>query len=296
MPILLPSVTTSKASGSPEIAVLGTNTSIPGGLEAFFKYDDLTFNVRDNIDTYLLTDIDGLQDADVRDQREPLPQAHGEAAYNSFYGGKTITFTGKIRAYSLSKLRDMQEAMRMAFSELEEKPLTISSNFSEETVWINCRKNAPISMRESQVGHLFTRDFLITLRASDPRFRSVLRPNVNWAPSGSSFPSKSVYNNGNFKAQPTIELTGPMINPTVTNVTNGESLTLVATISVGQKYIIDTQKGTLKTDTGDNKFSTLDTSSDWITVDPGENIFTISATGIVAVSSFANIIYYHTWI
>jgi hypothetical protein len=69
-------------------------------------------------------------------------------------------------------LRDMQYAIRTAFNVLEEKPLIIRTGNWRRDALLYCRKSQAIQMRESQPDMRFYRDFLITLRASNPRILS----------------------------------------------------------------------------------------------------------------------------
>src|SRR5438128_636155 len=123
MPVTLFSHISGLGEGHPIGATLGTATSVPRGLEAIFSYGDLIFNDTSSIDKYRVLQIDGLDDADVRDSREEVPSGHGEFPLNAYYGGRTLAFNGRIEAYTQLKLRNMQQGLRSAFVDLTEKPL-----------------------------------------------------------------------------------------------------------------------------------------------------------------------------
>lgn len=93
------------------------------GLETIIQYNDLLLNDRRYADRYLVTEITGLDDADVRDSREDNPESDGENAYNSFYSGRTVTIKGEIQAGSIDRLRQMQFDLKQAFNTLEESEL-----------------------------------------------------------------------------------------------------------------------------------------------------------------------------
>ena len=153
----------------------GTGKSRPAGVEAYFEYNGATFNVRTWQDTFLITTIDGMADPDVRDTREVNPGRHGETAFDAYYGGRTIVLTGKMRAGNLNKLRDMQQGLKFIFGDIgKELPLYIRTNTPEKDVFIKCKKSQPIVMSETQQNFGYTRDFQITLRASDPFFLSYM--------------------------------------------------------------------------------------------------------------------------
>lgn len=174
MPGILPSVTESLSSGSVLKIVQGSGKSAPSGIDAIFGYNGLVMNNRQWADSILITGIDGFSDPDIRDDREVNPQDHGETAFESWYGGRTIVLKGYIRTFTLDKLRDMESAIKSAFMSLEEKPLVIQGRTLPTTVQIWCKKNAPMQWSEEQTrDDCFKRDFMITLRASNPRFFSV---------------------------------------------------------------------------------------------------------------------------
>ena len=85
--------------GDPNLSQEGSGLSFPTGLETVFEYDGMVFDKLDQVDKIRVQKIDGLFDADIRDNRENNPSSDGETALDSFYGGRTIVFTGRIEAY-----------------------------------------------------------------------------------------------------------------------------------------------------------------------------------------------------
>ncbi len=94
------------------------------GLESIISYNGLLLNDFRFFDRYQVTEITGLDDADVRDSREERPDSHGESPFNAFYGGRTITIRGKIIAGNWARLRKMISNLKEAFGTLEEKELS----------------------------------------------------------------------------------------------------------------------------------------------------------------------------
>jgi hypothetical protein len=171
--VSLPQVQTGLLSGDPVSYLAGTGQSGPRGIEAFFEYNGAYLNIHDWLDTFIIQSIDGLNDADVRDAREVNPGRHGETAFDAYYGGRTLVLSGKIRASSIEKLRDMQQGLRQIFTDLsQERPLIIRSGDINSDLQIYCRKNQPLVMAEAQADKRFERAFQVTLRASNPRFTS----------------------------------------------------------------------------------------------------------------------------
>lgn len=306
MPIVLPSVTADQSGGLPDLSLPGSGAARIGGVESYYIYNNLTMNDRNTVDTYIVKEIGGLDDADVRDSREVIPQDHGEHVFDSWYGGRTITLAGTIVSYNVHKLRDMQEALRYSFSNLEDLPLRIMSPYKTVVhhehpdeleapgVEIQCRKSQPIQMREAQQGATFTRDFLITLRAYDPIFRSTYI--ISLSQTGATSPKQFTLTNiGNYLSHPIIQLSGPMSNPLIQNSTTGTTTSITGTIPAGTTWTLDSQAKTFVDNTGANKFSTLSVDSDWQTIAVGENdMFVSFSTATVDTAVAVN--FRHAWI
>lgn len=179
--ISLPRPGITLGSGSASERIIGTKKSGPRGIEAVLMYNGLTMNVTEWVDTYLITNINGIDDADVRDSRDLNPGDHGETPFNSYYGGRSIVLTGKIVAKTIWKLRDMQQALRAAFADIStEMPLIFMTGDINTDLYIPCKKVQPIQMPDAQkTANHFERDFNITLRASNPRFLSSVRVRSN---------------------------------------------------------------------------------------------------------------------
>jgi hypothetical protein len=282
-------------TGSPNDGLIGTGHSGPRGVEAIIEYNGLYMNVREWVDTYIVNAIGGIDDADVRDNREVNPGYHGETPFPGYYGGRTITLGGKIQTRTLSKLRDMQQGMRQAFAQLrDDLPLYFRGPSLDLDSMIYCRKSAPIQMAEAQttLNH-FERPFLITLRASNPRFVSSVRKwNEKQFP-GATFDAIAftLLNEGNFEAQPEVELTGPITTLTITNESNGDWINLVAAIPAGETWVMDTpyRRFYRKSDNV-ARFVYLNVNSDWIMLEPGLNNIRVTATGLTAAS---RVVFWH---
>lgn len=168
--------------GYGDVFDLGSDRAKVGGIENIIEYNGFKINVPDRQDRVIVTSIDGLADADVRDTREPNPGYDGETAFESYYGGRTIVLSGIIKAGTLSKLRDMQEGLKSIFAPLEEAALILKGLTPDYDMQIFCRKSQPITMGETQKNFLFERDFQVTLRASDFRFttKAIQEQHWNW--------------------------------------------------------------------------------------------------------------------
>lgn len=252
----------------------GSGIAVPAGLEATFEYNGLFLNVQQNADRYRVSSMDGLYDADIRDARDPNTNDDGETPYNSFYGGRTIVIGGTIQTYSISKLRDMQQALRFAFADVKtERPLHFRTGDFNKDHFINCKKIAPITGIEQQSNLNASRDFQISLRASNPRFLSYYENFIDAYPHVPTLTSSQiavVTNAGNYSAQPVWRIYGPCSSSTITIDETGDSFTIGA-ITFADFLEFNIEKKTLKNSTGINSWNLLADDSDYARLISGDN-------------------------
>lgn len=93
------------------------------GLQSIIQINGLNLNDRLRPDRYKIDKISGLGQADIRDNRLGRPAAHGEIVYDSFYGGSTMTFEGRIEAGTLAEVSRMHRDLRAALGPLVETPV-----------------------------------------------------------------------------------------------------------------------------------------------------------------------------
>lgn len=295
MPIVLSTQAESQGQGSAEFIDPGTGYAVPAGLDAVLEYNGLQINNREVIEKYRLSEIDGLQDADIRDARELNPSYHGETALDSFYGGRTISLTGRIEAYTRDKLRDMQQAMRAAFGELEEKQLVFRTGIAAKDHYIECRKIQPIAMREAQTDQRYFRDFQIVLRAANPRFLGFNQNILTVDTLATIFEGTQA---GNFSAQPIYVISGPITNAVVHYYPSfgiAETLKITGAIANGESITIDIANRTVKDQTGANRFELLAFDTGWPEIKGGDFSFEMTGTG-GGGNTELNVIWRDTWL
>ena len=288
-------------TGSPTDRIIGTKTSGPRGIESVIEYNGLYLNKRDWVDTYVVEQIDGLDDADVRDQRENDPADDGETAFPSYYGGRTIVLTGHIRTKTIWKMRDMQQALRGAFADLsQERPLIFRTNDVNTDMQIWCKKSSPIKMTDiQQQPNHFERQFQITLRASKGVFLSYLRHFAQISIDAASV-AFVIHNAGDYKARPIYEFIGPF--DTGARLTNNSSengpemIQFTAAVPPGDAWSIDIAKRTMVDQAGANMFPNLDVASDWLKLETGDNNMQFDSTGYTVGQSLLNVYWYDTYI
>jgi hypothetical protein len=259
----------------------------PWGVEAILAYNGLVMNDRlVSAETYRITKLHGLDDADVRDAREVNAADHGETPHRALYGGRTIVIEGQIRANNLAKMRAMQQDMRSAFLGLTEAPLYLHMNHDPDTaIYINCRKSGKIEMDESQARMDYWRDFQITLRASDPAFYSmndvdqgpIPIPNRAGAVGASMF---EFVNDGNWVAKPVMSIVGLASTALKLYSEADDSRVMIINYptsgSLPIKLDIDCQNKTILAHyidgTTSSRFDLMDWNAQWLELPPGSNV------------------------
>jgi hypothetical protein len=270
----------------------GSGLAVPAGLEATLEYNSLFLNVQANVDRYRITSIDGLYDADIRDTRDVLSDADGECFYTAFYGGRTIVLNGTIQTYSVSKMRDMQMALRAAFADIRnEYPLIFHLSDVAKDHFIKCKKVASISGTEQQTNLLATRDFQVSLRASNPRFLSwqqnVIDQNFTAGMVTTPILIGNAHNRGNYYAQPTYRVYGKCTRVTIINGATNKRFSMQH-IEAGDylEFNLSSPSPTLKDSHGANAWMWLTDDSDYVELQ-GSQI-----TNVVTPSGGDNPIYY----
>src|SRR3954447_22819328 len=288
----LQTVLSGLAGGSANRSLIGTKKSGPVGIESIIEYrsaNPVYLNVADWIDTSLVTSINGLDGADLRLNALPNPGDHGETPGDPLFGGRTLVLSGKQYAQTIWKLRDMQQGIRSSFMEIKrEYPLIFHALNPEDDLMVVCKLADKIAIVDQQTTrNEFQRDFQITLRASNPRFISVVRRVYEFTQVVASYNNiaLTLQNAGNFEAQTTIELTGPMTNPTVYNEDNGTAAIISGTIPAGETWVLE-QSGPAKRMNGksdsSNRFIYLAATSSGLLLDPNSklNHLRFTATGL----------------
>lgn len=268
----------------------------------------ISLNDRSNeYERYVVQEIGGLWDADIRFAADSLPDQHGEVPGAAYYGGRTITFSGYIEAPNLYRLREMQHQLKLAMFPLDEFACEIDSGDTNTSLLFNARKNAMIDGVERQINYCYRRDFMISLRMSDPRFYSAEDSSALYQPSlaailGTTFPltfnlvfgtqmsgegqiatagsAFSIINEGNFDTQPIWIFDGPLTNPTITHEETGEVMALNLSLSAGDQIVVDTATKTVYDNDGVNRFGIWRKGNHWLRLSPGGNDY------IITVASF----------
>ena len=107
---------------------------------------------------------------------------------------------------------------------------------------------------------------------------------LEWGEGGSG--EFTATNSGNFPADITFTIPGPVTNPRIENITEGKTLALTLDVLEGETLVIDTASSTV-TVNGVNRYDALAATSEWFKVGPpGSNIRyrALSGTGPLAAT------------
>lgn len=174
MPILLEEFAQQLWAGDAQIHLPGTRKSAPLSLQALLKFNGITINDHKVIDHFRVTSVDGFHGTEIRHSEEPNPSDHGMTPLDNWLGGKTLIVSGIIKAGNIDKLSDMEEGLRTALYTMTEKQFVVSVSDFARDVYINARPSDKLSIIEQQTNDRYEREFQFTLRASDPRWRSIM--------------------------------------------------------------------------------------------------------------------------
>lgn len=246
-----------------------------------FSLGGVDFVARNLWPNYRMQKIEGRHDkADLEDKRDPATARLGEIARRTLKRGKTEAWTGTVRARSLPELRAGVSALAAAFTGDDEGEMTIHAPASypglpDFTYRARCTAfSAPDEQTrgpDAQETGGWERDFVLTLRLSDPRYFSAIErqataPAPSFSPSGWQLPvalpapisgdqvtltNLLVVNGGTAPAEPILELRGPVVDPWFVNLDVGAAIYFErGSLSVGgsQTLTLDFQARTITLD------------------------------------------------
>lgn len=264
-------------TGSSADRVIGSGTSFPA-FPGYVQYNGLLLNNYNEYDYYHIKSIEGLDDAEVRDNRQPKTNQDGENDLGMFYGGRTLVINGQIRAYHVHKADDMRDYLKGVFARPRlELPLWFRVGGPDIDRIIYCRKNAKLTIPTAQP----TRDtpwieFQIPLRASDPRILSYRRQSATVDANSSAV----VDNQGNYDAKTSIRLYGPATTLKLTRYYNNVPQQIIVDhIAAGD--FLEIVGATVKDSSGNNAYGRYSDDSDKVMLGPSpfSNYLDLEGTG-----------------
>jgi len=268
---------------------------------------------------YMLTDLpEGLRHPEIRQSEQSLQNRHGILDSVSYYGARRMSITGKVIAETQSLRKTLEENLRGIFQldgvQTSDDPsyyVLYMTDEDGETKQMEVKVSQGIQFSKES-GNPYVRDFIVELKAKSPAWLSqtlysemvdqgkvsstLTLPTTLPIVFGKSFLNEAtITNGGNFATFPVITITGEGENPTITNVTTGQSLTINTTVAAGDEIIIDCENGTV-TLNGADALTLLDSSSQFISLDAGDNYIQVTDDSPASLDIDVEFEYRYAWI
>lgn len=286
-----------------------------------FSYNNFTFG---DGTVYYVDHFEGFEGYEVRQSDSDQPRNDGAIRGLDYVGARTIGITLALAETTDTDYEARWATLRAAFvpSRSTDLPLTFKRPGQDER-YINCRPVQLTRVEEytkfNQVGHP-----PVVLRAVDPRIYSTTAKTVNttvyaavsggmdWSVTnwpvdfaGGSQNFAVAVNNGTADAYPLIRFYGPTVGTctavTLTNLTNGDVLTVITTISSGQILTADMNAAATGANSlivsldGSNRYGSWAVPRSAFRLSPGSNSLKFQITG-TSTDMVANLLWRDTWL
>lgn len=199
-----------------------------------------TYNGTDLSTLGNITLIDGYLDIpERRGSNITIPFRNGAIFSPKYYEERALIFGIAVLGASLSDLEQKMQAIQALFSERTQKTLEITyEDASTKTAQVAVNKPLQVVRTQSLAR------IVVEFEMTEPFFRSSTAIADNTTTIDASPKAMVVANPGTVEERdPTIILTGPLTNVTITNTTVGCSLTYTGVISGGHTVTIGTLNG-----------------------------------------------------
>lgn len=266
----------------------------PDGTRAVFQ------NSGDTDFVGYISEITGLDSADVREQSEDKPGADGAVHGDFFAGRRPVTVEGTISVGA-----DSPTIRNSRIDRLLRATLALRSDAVlkwQETGGVARQ----ISLRRQQptrISGLRPKKFLVAMVAENPRIVSQAENSLAilagaLGTAGADFPldfdldfnevagsagTLSITNAGSGDAIPTFEIAGPIVNPRVLNNTTGKEQRFIITLAAGETLVVNGDDRSVILNGATNRYAAYDFStSEWWTLQPGANDVRLLSTSYSA--------------
>lgn len=242
-----------------------------------------------------IIDVDGLAGLpDLRTQDDNRGFNDGMFSGRDFYSGRTITLTVHVFAgnglTAQQNLALLQNALNPQQQGTTALNFQLSPTDSQKVISARVRGRRALIDPEYTFGFIRTQ---ITLFCPDPRYYDATPTSLSLTPAAIGgrtynrtydlvYPaytptsSGTITNNGWATTYPIITITGPIINPVITNTATGQNLTVTTTMVATDTLVIDLLNKTL-TLNGSTARNLLTSTSQWFGFAPGSS--TLNFTG-----------------
>jgi phage-related protein len=262
-----------------------------------FSFNGLTFGAGT---PFVITEVMGLEDLPaIRNQDDNRGYNDGMFTGRDFFSGRTITFMFNILAGNGNTAQANYALFQAALN--PQQTGTTALNFllspadTQKVIYGRVRTRAVPVTPEYTYGKITAQ---VTIFCPDPRYYASTSNTLSLTPAassgrtynrtynltyggGSQSGSGTVVNNGWATTNPVVTITGPALNPVLSNVTTGQNITINFNMGASDVVVIDLNLKTV-TLNGTSARNILANSSQWFSAPPGSTQLSFSATTFTA--------------
>jgi len=269
----------------PELAAVYTITG-PDGTVAVIN-DQTSGNY---VGTFAEDGLTGLDSPDIRENAWELVEADGGVHGNFWLGRRPITLQLTIQAGDATTRGARVEKLKRAT-----RALRGDGTLSWTTPY-GGGPNQQVTFRTQQpmrVTGAWAKSVFCGLVCADPRIYSTSLHTTHIDGNGTPV---TVTNQGDFNSPPSLKVTGPGTNPTVTN--NGVNIKFNSlTLAGGEYIVIDLVQRTIVKSDGTNQYGTLDfLNTNWWYLASGDNNVALSWQSGSTAASDLDISWRDAWV
>jgi phage-related protein len=260
---------------------------------------------------FVVTEVTGLEDLpQIRNQDDNKGYNDGMFTGRDFFSGRTITFMLNILAgngnTAQTNFNLFQAAINPQQTGVSTLQFLLSPSDTQKQIGARVRTRAVPITPEYTYGKITAQ---VTMFCPDPRFYDVATQTLSLSPSavsgriynrtynltyggGSQTSAATLTNSGWAVTNPIITINGPVVNPVLSNVTTGQSITINYTLGISDVVVIDLNLKTV-TLNGTSARNILANGSQWFAAPPGNSLLSFSGTSYTigtttCVVSYAN--------
>jgi len=261
-----------------------------------------------------IDEVDGLESLpDLRTQDDNRGYNDGMFSGRDFLGGRNITITMKTFAGGGNNAQQNFRLLQAAL--VPQQNGTTVMNFQLATSDSLKRINARVRGRQTLIDPDYTFGYIrsqYTFFCPDPAYYDDTATTANLSPTtalgrtynrtynltyggGSLNNATAIVNNGDWTTYPVITISGPVVNPTIGNVTTGQYMTVNANITNTDSLVIDLYQKTI-TLNGVSARNLLAGNSQWFGAPPGTTYFVFTGGSVVIGTTSATVVYRSAYI
>jgi hypothetical protein len=277
-----------------------------------FQFGSFVFGGAGSV--YQVTEVDGLESLpEIRNQDDNRGYNDGMFTGRDFLGGRNLTFEILTFAGGGNSAQTNFNLLQAGLAPQTSGTQTLSFQLSPSDS--PYQLSARVRGRQTKVDPDYTYGFIrsqVTMFCPDPRYYSDTATNAAMVPvaalgrtydrvynliygGGSLNNATAIVNIGNWTTYPVITMSGPVINPTVGNITTNQYMTINVSLANTDVLIIDLNQK-LITLNGVSARNLVAGNSQWFGAPPGTTYFSFTGTGTVLGTTSAVVTYRSAWV